>query len=210
MQLPGMLANRVACLSKYGSDLTFCDFAFFSPSFLQFVAEVTQGEVKPCGVSARLSLCWPSASDHVTRRHQSTVGFIFPPLTLSLGRKKRPRQPKQPHEFFFLFHLIPDRRIFPLLAPSQVSRHTILVFNIININISVSTAETRTYFAQSWISWKLPSTLVSPHPHFYVYCVLYVYSGNRDVLLTVLGTVSNANLHANKPAAHDTGYGYLY
>lgn len=182
MQLPGMLANRVACLSKYGSDLTFCDFAFFfPPSFLlQFVAEVTRGEVKPCGVSARLSLCWPSASDHVTHRHQSTVGFIFPPLTLSLGRKKkRPLQPKQPHEFF-LFHLIPGRRIFPLLAPSQVSRH------IADTHRSVSTAATRTSFARSWISWKLPSTLVFPHPHFYVYCVLYVYSGNRDVLLTVL------------------------
>lgn len=60
-------------------------------------------EAKPCGVSARLSRCYPSAWDHVTRRHQSTVGFlfIFPPMNLSLGGEKKEekalRSQNKPH-----------------------------------------------------------------------------------------------------------------
>lgn len=122
-----MLANWVACLSKYGSALTFLWLCgFFSPSLiLQLVAEVKRWEVKPCGVSARLSRCWPSVWDHVTHRHQSMVGFffIFPPLNLSLEKKKKMPFAVKTNHMGFLFHLIQPRRIFPLLALLLVSGH---------------------------------------------------------------------------------------
>lgn len=171
MQLPGMLANRVAYLSKYGSDLTFCDFAFFFPPSVCGRGDARGGETmwRLCSALALLALCFRPC-DSQTSEHG---GFHFPTFDFVPRKKKCPLQPKQPHEVF-LIHRIPGRRIFPLLATSQVNRH------IADTHRSVSTAETRTSFARSWISWELPLNLGFPPPSLLcLLCVICLFLDQR-------------------------------
>lgn len=96
-------------LTECGEDLTFLTFSFSVHPSVGGCGEVRRGEarwgvfpeVKPCGFSAPLWLCWPSALDHVTSWRPSKVSF---PIDVLLRRAQPRFQVCQKSSFPALHH----------------------------------------------------------------------------------------------------------